>query len=51
MLSRYKRPRLYKFVNQFPMTATEKLIHHKVSSRPKKIMPEDCWKKRDVTVA
>ena len=30
MLSRYKRPRLYKFVNELPTTATGKLIHYKV---------------------
>lgn len=30
MLSKYKRPRLYKFVDELPMTATGKLIHYKV---------------------
>jgi acyl-coenzyme A synthetase/AMP-(fatty) acid ligase len=30
MLSRYKRPRLYKFVDKLPMTATGKLIHYQV---------------------
>lgn len=35
MLSRYKRPRLYKFVDQLPMTATGKLIHYKVRQQAK----------------
>jgi acyl-CoA synthetase (AMP-forming)/AMP-acid ligase II len=30
MLSKYKRPRLYKLVDELPMTATGKLIHYKV---------------------
>lgn len=35
MLSRYKRPRLYRFVDELPMTATGKLIHYKVKKRAK----------------
>lgn len=36
MLSRYKRPRLYRFVNELPMTATGKLVHYKVKEIAKK---------------
>ena len=33
MLSRYKRPRMYRFVDALPMTATGKLVHYKVKER------------------
>ncbi len=33
MLSRYKRPRMYRFVDELPMTATGKLVHYKVKER------------------
>ena len=36
MLSNYKRPRLYRFVEELPRTATGKLMHYKVKEWAKK---------------